>query len=208
MPIETMIYTIRHAHTPYNAEKRYAGTLDVPLSERGIREACQASGRLAGIKFDVVITSTLHRSIATAQYLISNAATFFQCPLCNERNFGVLEGHTWDEVQKFDPPVLFITVGKDQHSVNPKGGEPFEEVWDRAKKLRDLIFHEYVGLSSLVVSHGVFLQMFHGLLRGLSCIESLADYPSNLELTRFRFLDGQLVGEHFLRLIGIDDIAW
>ena len=208
MPVETIIVTIRHAHTRYNAEKRYAGTIDVPLSEKGIREAREASARLAGIAFDVVITSTLRRSIDTARLLVGESTPLVQSALCNERNFGSLEGLTWDEAQSLDPPVLFIQVGNDRHSVNPRGGEPFEAVWERAKKLRRWIFREFKGTKILIVSHGVFLQMFHGVLRGLSCIESLAAYPSSREFTIFRFSGQRLAEEKTVWLEGTEEVQW
>ena len=208
MPIETTIYTIRHAHTQYNAEKRYAGTIDVPLSETGIRDARDAAAKLDGLSFDIVVASTLKRSIETAHIFVGDAVPVVQSKLCNERNFGVMEGLTWDEVQHLDPPVLFIEVGNDLHSVNPQRGEPFEDVWERARKFRRLIFKEYKGLSILVVSHGVFLQMFHGLLRGLSCIESLAVYPANLVLFRFCFSGSHLVDQTTYKLAEAQRPQW
>lgn len=208
MPVETTIYTIRHGHTTYNAEKRYAGTIDVPLNETGIRDAREASAKLAGVTFDIVITSTLKRSIETAHLLVGDAVQIVQNRLCDERNFGVMEDLTWDEVQNLDPPVLFIEVGNDLHSVNPKGGEPFEDVWERAKKLRRFLFKEYKGSNILIVSHGVFLQMLHGVLRGSSCIESLVAYPSNLELASFRFSGNGPVEEKVVRLAGAEEVQW
>jgi broad specificity phosphatase PhoE len=208
MPAETTIHTLRHAHTSYNAEKRYAGTIDVPLNEVGMRDARAASAKLAGIKFDVVVTSTLKRTIETANLLVDGAVPLVKSELCNERNFGIMEGLTWDEVQNLTPPVLFIEVGNDLHSVNPKGGEPFEEVWERAKRFRHFLFTKYRGSSILVISHGVFLQMFHGVLRGLSCIESLATYPANLELTTFRLSGNRLLEEKTLSLNGVEQGHW
>jgi len=208
MPVETTISTIRHAHTLYNAEKRYAGTLDVSLSDAGIRDARCAAAKLAGQTFDVVITSKQKRSIETGHILVGDTAQFVESKLCNERNFGIMEGLTWDEVHHLEPPVLFIEVGNDTHSVNPKGGEPFEDVWERAKKFRRFIFRHYTGLNVLVVSHGVFLQMFHGVLRGLSCIEALAVYPSNLELFRFRFSDNCLMEEKAFSLARAEEVHW
>lgn len=206
MPIETTIHTIRHAHTKYNAEKRYAGTIDISLSEKGIQEALQASVRLEkmGMKFDVVVTSVMKRSIETAQLLFGNNVQVVRSKLCNERNFGIMEEHTWDEVQLFEPPILFISVGNDMHSVNPQGGEHFEDLWERAKKFRRFLFKNYLGKSILVVSHGVFLQMFHGVLKGSSCIESLAEYPSTLELASFCFSDTKLMEMTTVKLSGID----
>jgi broad specificity phosphatase PhoE len=85
--------------------------------------------------------------------------------------------------------------------VNPPGGEPFEDVWQRAKKFRRFLFCNYRGSSILVVSHGVFLQMFHGVLRGGNCVESLIAYPSTLELTTFRFRGSRLLDETAVRLL-------
>ena len=208
MTINTSISTLRHAHTQYNAERRYAGSIDIPLSEAGIEDVHQAAPKLAEIKFDMVITSTLKRSIQTAELLIGDSAPIIQNELCNERNFGIMEGMTWEEIQTLEPPVLMINVGNDLHTVNPKGGEPFEDVWERAKKFRHLLFQAYAGANILVASHGVFLQMFHGLLRGYSCIESLGSYPSNLELARFQFVGEDMVDEKVTRLLGSEPLKW
>ena len=208
MAVETTIHTIRHAHTAYNAEKRYAGTIDVSLSEAGVLDTQKAGEKLDGATFDVVVSSTMKRSIETAQLLVGNSVPIVQSELCNERSFGVMEGLTWDEVQTLDPPVLFIEVGSDLHSVNPQGGEPFEDVWERAKRFRAFLSQEYPGSSILVVSHGVFLQMFHGVLRGLSCIESLAVYPANLELVTFRFSGDRLVDQKVVQLAVAEHVHW
>lgn len=200
MSIETTISTLRHAHTQFNVEKRYAGTLDISISEAGIRDARKAAAKLAQAKFDVVVTSMQKRAYETAQILVGDSVTVVRNKLCNERTFGVMEGLTWDDIQSLQPPILMISVGHDLHTVNPKGGEPFEAVWDRAKKFRRLLFKEYAGSNILVVSHGVFLQMLHGVLRGLSCIESLATYPANLELAHFRFSGRRLVEENIVKL--------
>jgi broad specificity phosphatase PhoE len=208
MSTTTSISTLRHAHTQYNAERRYAGSIDIPLSEAGIRDAQLAAAKLAEIKFDMVITSKLKRAIQTAELLICNSSPIIQNELCNERKFGIMEGLTWEDVQTLQPPVLMINVGNDLHTVNPLGGEPFEDVWERARQFRQLLFKAYTGANILVVSHGVFLQMFHGLLRSLNCIESLGSYPSNLELARFQFVDEQLVNEKVTRLLGSEPLKW
>jgi broad specificity phosphatase PhoE len=192
MSVKTVIHTIRHGHTLYNAEKRYAGTIDIPLSEKGIKDCQEVAQKLVDYPFDVVVTSTMKRSIETAHLLVPGKPVTIQSALCNERRFGVLEGRTWDEVLKFDPPILMIDVGNDLHTVNPKGAEPFEDVWQRAKRFRNFLLKNYRGKSILVVSHGVFLQMFHGVLKGSNCIESLGVYPSNLELSTFCFSGNKL----------------
>jgi broad specificity phosphatase PhoE len=201
MAIETIINTVRHGKTGFNAARRYAGSIDISLSQEGIRDCKAAVKKLEGVKFDVVVTSTLRRAIETAEILAGSSKNMVKSKLCVERNFGIFEGKTWDEVQDIHPPVLYITVGNDLHSVNPQGSEPFEDVWMRAKKFRNYLFHYYRGKKILVVSHGVFLQMFHGVLRGSSCIESLSACPSSLESSTFRFLGYRLVEEKKRKLV-------
>lgn len=208
MATKTVISTIRHAKTDFNTEKRYAGSIDVSINETGIRDSMEVSATLSRFDFDIIVSSNLKRSIETAQILLNNSVPIIQSKLCAERNFGVFEGRTWQEVQDEYPQVLWIKVGDDTHSVNPQGSESFEQVWERARKFRNFLFREYNGHNILVVSHGVFLQMFHGLLRGLNCIESLAVYPSNLELTTFNFKGKQFVDERIYKVNSMENEAF
>lgn len=205
MRTNTTIHTLRHGHTSYNAEKRYAGTIDIPLSEQGMADCQLAAAALGKHPFDIVVTSTMQRAFQTGKLMLDGSVPIVQSKLCNERNFGIMEGQTWEQIQKIEPPILMISVGGDLHTVNPPGGEPFEDVWQRAVRFKRFLFRQYAGKQILVISHGVFLQMFNGLLRGKSCLESLADYPSNLELASFRFEDRLLTHESREKLISPAD---
>jgi len=206
--MKTSISTLRHARTAYNDEKRYAGSIDISISEQGRREAEAAALNLKHIHHDVIVTSMLRRAQETAAIFAGVGGGIVRTRLCNERRFGILEGLTWDDVQTLDPPVLLISVGNDLHTVNPKGSEPFEAVWERAKTFRRFLFRRFAGQQILVVSHGVFLQMFHGVLRGSNCIESLGAYPANLELRRFDFSGDRLAGESTVNLGRVKGVAW
>jgi broad specificity phosphatase PhoE len=205
---ETTIYTMRHAHTTFNDQKKYAGTIDISINDRGKTDIEKIRPFFNDCHFDVVVTSQLKRCIETADLLLNGRIHTIQSELCNERCFGIMEGMTWEEVQKLDPPLLFIKVGGDLHSVNPQGGEPFEDIWERAKQLRQMLLEQYAGKSILVISHGVFLQMFHGLLQGLSCIESLAHYPGNLEINRFLMTNHVLKEYETVKFQQYDQTRW
>lgn len=202
------ITTLRHARTEFNDEKRYAGSIDIPLSEQGRREAEAVAVKMKDLHFDLIVTSKLRRTHETAKIITDRATPLVRTSLCNERCFGIMEGLTWEDVQTIKPPILMVAVGGDLHTVNPPQGEPFEQVWDRAKRLRQRLFRRYPGQKILLVSHGVFLQMFHGVLRGSNCIESLATYPANLELRRFDFTENKAMVESVLPLNGKKDVAW
>ena len=204
----TSISTLRHAKTAYNEDKRYAGSIDIPLSDKGRREAEEAAAKMKALRFDAVVTSRLRRAYETAKIIADGTTPVVRTRLCNERNFGILEGLTWDDVPSLDPPILMISVGNDLHTVNPRNGEPFEHIWERAKRFRLFLFRRYRGRKVLVVSHGVFLQMFHGVLRGSTCIESLAVYPANLQMRRFDFAAERLTKETVIELTGVETVAW
>lgn len=204
----TTIFTLRHARTDYGEQRRYAGSVDVPLSERGVSECLAAAEALGDSTFDVIVTSTLRRAVDTARLIAAEAPVRVQSKLCNERCFGIMEGLTPEEVRTLQPPVLFIEVGDDLHSVNPEGGESFEDVWERAKKFVRWVLREHGGSTVLVVSHGVFLQMCHGVLRGSNCIESLGTYPGTLELRRFDLAGRRLVSEETIRLLSASGLSF
>ncbi|OQX83775.1 MAG: hypothetical protein B6D63_05685 [Candidatus Latescibacteria bacterium 4484_7] len=200
MAYTTIINTVRHAQSEFGVKKKYAGSIDVGLSGKGARDALRAAKSLGRERFDIIIASTLRRAIETAELLTGKKKGIVKTGLCRERNYGVFEGKTYNEAKAVRPKVLFIRVGGDTHSVNPPGSEPFEDVRKRAEKFKRFIFKNYKGKNILVVSHMAFLQQFNGLLKGLSCIESLAEEIPGLRLNRFTFRGNSLIDHSFVDL--------
>ena len=91
---------VRHGETEWNAQRRYQGHSDVPLSALGRRQAARAAERLAALKIDAVYTSDLGRALETAE-IIAEQRGLEVCaePRLRELNFGVFEGLTFDEAQ-------------------------------------------------------------------------------------------------------------
>lgn len=54
-------WCVRHGESTWNNENRFTGWKDVPLSEKGIKEAAQSGELIAesGLTFDVAYTSVL-----------------------------------------------------------------------------------------------------------------------------------------------------
>lgn len=87
-----LIYMLRHGQTAYNAERRYQGILDIPLSEEG-----RAQLRRADIDPEVVYVSSLRRTAQTAQVLFPQAR-LVPVPGLREMNFGAFQGRTAAEM--------------------------------------------------------------------------------------------------------------
>jgi 2,3-bisphosphoglycerate-dependent phosphoglycerate mutase len=71
----TCLVLIRHGESTWNAEERFTGEVDVPLSRRGREQTRQAARLLSshGVVIDVCFTSLLIRAIETAVICLTEA---------------------------------------------------------------------------------------------------------------------------------------
>ena len=96
------------------------------------------------------------------------------------------EGVEPSQLETIEPATYYVRVGDVEHSLNPPGGETLEQLRDRA-----IAFHELVRSIEvkdlLIVSHGTFLQQYHGYLRGFDVYHSLNSSVSYLQLNKFSF---------------------
>lgn len=197
----TKILTIRHGQTLYNIEKRYAGSIDIPLTEKGLEDSENAAIILKDYELDVVITSKLQRAILTAELLVAGRnIPVIQNALCNERNYGKMQGLNYIEVEEIKPRIKYFKLNNDFHSLNPPEGETFPVLRRRAKLFSQFIFQNYIGANILVVSSSAFMQQLHGLFRATDCMESLRNEIHNLECTTFTFHGKKLIGEKTVSL--------
>ena len=93
------IYLLRHGLTRYNAEKRYQGQRDIPLSPEGL-----AVLRKADFDTDLVYVSPLTRARQTAAVLFPTAQQV-QIKDLREMCFGSFEGRNYKEMEH-DPDYL------------------------------------------------------------------------------------------------------
>jgi 2,3-bisphosphoglycerate-dependent phosphoglycerate mutase len=63
---------LRHGQSLWNAQNKFTGWVDVPLSERGRAEATIAANRLSGYRVKVCFTSKLIRAIETAMICLTD----------------------------------------------------------------------------------------------------------------------------------------
>lgn len=88
-----LICLLRHGATADNAEGRYQGRRDVPLSPAGRAALCPADFRP-----ETVHVSPLSRAVETAAILFPGAAQI-PVPDLAEMDFGAFEGRTWREME-------------------------------------------------------------------------------------------------------------
>ncbi|CAN5117199.1 2,3-bisphosphoglycerate-dependent phosphoglycerate mutase [soil metagenome] len=128
---------VRHGESVWNAENRFTGWVDSPLSDNGREEAKKGGERLAaeGVRVDHAFTSTLVRGIETGQ-IVLDALGQGDLPQeqaweLNERFYGFLTGRNKDEARELFGEEQ-VHVWRRSFATAPPGGESLKDTTDRA----------------------------------------------------------------------------
>jgi alpha-ribazole phosphatase len=163
------LYLVRHGETAGNAQQWYQGSTDVPLNETGLAQAACLSRFFQDIPFSAIYSSTLMRARKTAEIVAEPHHMPVQSfDELKEINFGVWEGHTYNEITEKWPGEIEAFYAS-EGTARAHGGESFMDVEERAtKKVKELLAHHEDGDTVLIVSHGAAIRcLLFGLL-GLS----------------------------------------
>jgi len=129
------ILLARHGETPWNAEGRYQGQIDIPLSPVGEGQARALGARLADVRIDRAIASPLSRAKTTAEFALGDArkAQLATDEGLMEIGHGEWEGLLASEIRERDPERLLAWREAPETVQMPgQGGESLQQVLDRA----------------------------------------------------------------------------
>lgn len=159
------ILLVRHGETDGNAA-RILQRPDVPLNERGMRQAERLAHRLSDDGFVHILCSDLERARMTAAPLASRSGIAVEeNPLLQERNFGDLRGVPYAELTE-DPfgPEFAPPNGEDWPSFHARVAEAFAFIVSRRRGVKGTL---------VVVTHGLVCRALverHALLpQGAVC---------------------------------------
>lgn len=186
----TSLLLLRHGESTWNAERRWQGRADAPLSALGEAQARAAASVLTGIgPFDSVVTSTLQRARRTGELIAEGASLVLGAAIVDlqERSAGRWEGMTRVEIEAEYPG--FLDAGD-----RPDGYEPDEAVVARALSALTRLFDANPDRRLVVVSHG---GVIHALERHVFGPDHDWLRLDNLGGRWFEMVDGRLavVGE-------------
>ncbi len=156
-PPAAHLLLVRHGQSTWNAEQRWQGDEDPPLSSLGVRQARHAARHLG--TFDAIVASTLQRAATTAAIIADELGIgpIRTDPDLRERHAGEFQGLTRDEIAVRFPGYL-------EQRRRPPSWEPDDDVSERAVGALARVAAEVgSGGSALVVSHG-------GVIRQLETI--------------------------------------
>jgi len=139
------VFIIRHGETEGDGQRRYKGSIDVPLSERGISQA-EAAAKFVKTYLDdmgqtlhAVYCSELVRARKSAEPVAFEFGLSPQTvPDFRERSFGLWEGMTFDEIANKWPDA-FNDWASNPLKFSPMGGETTLAVKDRVLRAMDSV---------------------------------------------------------------------
>lgn len=176
---------IRHAQSTLNAERRWQGQTDVPLSRRGLCEAralaetLRREARAAG--YQRLVSSDLRRAVQTADVIGRVLGlTPELCAGLREGDAGAWSGLRFSEVEA-RWPELFARFRGGEETLSMPGGESRLQVRRRARAVLETLYDDARRGAVLVVSHGGVLR---ALCPGLTLGNAEAHWLKRSELGR------------------------
>lgn len=177
------ILLVRHGQSEWNAQGRWQGQADPPLTELGRDQARRAAQRLDDI--DVVVASDLQRAVQTASILAEQLQV--QVALVDqrlrERHAGPWQGLTHADIEQTWPG--WITSDR-----RPPGYEPDDQVADRALEALWDLAHDFAGHTMVGVSHSGTIRSVVDRVNGRGMrLANLAGVWLQLEAGRIDVID-------------------
>jgi probable phosphoglycerate mutase len=152
-----MLYLARHGETAWSLSGQHTGLTDLPLTERGERNARRLGERLARLTFEKVFTSPLQRARRTCELSGFGPAAEVERNLV-EWNYGDYEGLRTAEIRAKRPDWQLFRDGC-------PGGESLAQIGARA----DVVVNRLHAVSgnALIFSSGHFLRVLASRWLGL-----------------------------------------
>ena len=151
------IYVARHGETSWSLSGQHTGITDLPLTDRGERNARRLGERLKGLTFAKVFTSPLQRAARTCELTGFGAVAEIDRDLL-EWNYGEYEGRRTAEILAERPDWQLFRDGC-------PGGESPEQAAARADRVVSRL--RAIGGDVLLFSSGHFLRMLAARWLGL-----------------------------------------
>jgi 2,3-bisphosphoglycerate-dependent phosphoglycerate mutase len=199
----SILVLLRHGESQWNLENRFTGWVDVPLSERGIKEAKAAGEKLRSYTFDRAFTSVLKRANDTLTIVLDiigqREIPIERDQALNERHYGDLQGlNKAETAEKYGDAQ--VKLWRRSFDVQPPNGESLKDTADRVLPYwsAHILPHMEDGERIIVSAHGNSLRALVMHLDNLSREEVLElNIPTGVPLV-YEFDKGKPVSHTYL----------
>lgn len=196
----TTVLLVRHGETMWNRERRVQGWAPSALTERG-EEQARAAGRAIDDEYTVdrIVASDLRRTAETARLLRRagqiDARIEFD-PGWRERDFGRMQGLTYEELFEGFPEFDVDEVGIEAVRTRPEDGESLLDMRERVLDSWERLIGSTEPVDErtfVVVTHGGPLYTLLGHLKGWDMVRTIMESEQrNGAINEIRHRDGRV----------------
>ncbi len=164
----TELWVVRHGESTWNADGRYQGQTDVPLSPVGVLQASTLAERLMGQHFAAIYSSDLLRARHTAEIVTERLLDEPQVQLevgLREIDVGQLGGLTLSDIRRAYPEYL-TALHADPWATRRPSGESMADLYSRAAGALTRLAARHQGERVMVFTHGGVVRVAVGLALG------------------------------------------
>ncbi len=156
--MKTRLIFVRHAEAEGNFNRVFHGWYDSRITEKGHKQAQAVAERLADLPVDIIYSSSLTRTLQTAQYI----ADIKKLPIIRTDKMKEINGGDWENVAWEVLPNVYpnenYTWENEPHTHQMPNGENMEEFYNRLlKEVMDIIGHNK-GKNVCIVTHGTAIR--------------------------------------------------
>ncbi len=156
--MKTRLIFVRHAEAEGNANRRFHGWYDSCITEKGHKQAQQVAERLEHFPIDILYSSSLTRTLQTAQYI----ADIKQLPVIRTDKMREINGGDWENKPFDQLPALYpkenYTWENEPHLHQMPNGESVAEFYDRLINEVGNIISRNKGKNICIVTHGAAIR--------------------------------------------------
>ncbi|MEK6810978.1 MAG: histidine phosphatase family protein [Nanoarchaeota archaeon] len=148
------IFLFRHGENIEAYRGKYVGHLDIPLSEKGRKQAQKINEFISKLKDPIIITSDLQRTFSGLNYFIMKKEEL------REINFGKWEGLSWSEIEESfteeaslflkDIAIFNFPSGESYTNFSKRVIPEFDRVLDKPNE--NIVFVVHAGVIRAIIS--------------------------------------------------------
>lgn len=171
--MKTRLIFVRHAEAQGNLNREFHGWTDSKITEKGHVQARRAAERLKDIDIDVIYSSSLKRTLQTAEYIAKQKnLPIIRTDKLKEINGGDWEGNSWDVLSERWPDA-YETWEYKPHMHQMPNGESMEEFQKRLIDEVMYIIQHNPGKNICIVTHGTAIKALMCYFYGYNLEEML-----------------------------------
>lgn len=186
----TKLIFIRHGETEWNAQERWQGFQDTPLTANGRQQAKTLGKRMGKVPFDHLYSSDLGRAVQTAQPIAeATGHSIVKETFLREKNLGIFEGLTRSELLERFPEIYQQFQKFEPDFVVPEG-ESIQQFFDRCVAGFEVLVNRHPGETLVVVAHGGVLANLFRFIFDLAFVVPSPFEVKNTSINTVSFQEG------------------